>query len=135
MDDPPDLREAAIETVIGPFERHELKVTVSSASDLTLHVSGELDLASSALVTEVFGVASQRYGELPVVIDLSEVTFMDAAAVRMLVSLHWIARRSHRTLSLIEPDGPGRRALDVLKDGPLADEVHALTGTASSATW
>jgi len=110
-------------------------VTVENGSDLTLHASGELDVASARLVTDVFSTATTRYGHAPVVIDLSAVTFMDAAAVRMLVSLHWKARRSHRTLRMIEPDGPGRRALDILRAGPLGDEVQALIGTAAPAPW
>jgi anti-anti-sigma factor len=108
---------------------------VTSGDALTLHVAGELDVSTVPLITQVLGHASERYGELPVVIDLSAVTFMDAAAVRTLVSLHWKVRRSHRTLSLIEPDGPGKRALEILRAGPLGDEVQALTPAAAAGPW
>jgi anti-sigma B factor antagonist len=60
-----------------------LKVEDTEAGHI-VHVRGELDLASAPLLSEALARTTAD-GVRPVILDLSEVTFIDSSALRALV--------------------------------------------------
>jgi anti-anti-sigma factor len=61
----------------------ELKAEDTDAGHV-IHVRGELDLASAPLLSDALAAAAAN-GTLPVILDLSKVTFIDSSALRALV--------------------------------------------------
>jgi anti-sigma B factor antagonist len=85
---------------------------------------GELDIVT---VPQLRGAANEMLGQRvrELVIDLSQVTFMDSAALQLLITLNDEAREDGWTLRLLRPS-EGPRALFRLtgldKHLPLIDE-------------
>ncbi len=71
----------------------------------TVHVSGELDIASLGRVERAVEEA-RAAGAGRIEIDLRELTFMDSSGLRLVISLHHAAEREGWTLSLVKPNGP-----------------------------
>jgi anti-sigma B factor antagonist len=87
--------------------RHDLYVVTAD---------GELDLSTAPDLTEVLG------GDVPpvLVVDLTRVTFLSAAGLRVLVSAAERARRHGRCLGLV---ADGRLALRVLRMSGVAASI------------
>jgi anti-sigma B factor antagonist len=71
-------------------------------------VSGEIDLATAELVRAALGETPR---DKPVVIDLSDTSFIDCSGLRVLLDEH--GRRSGRMHIVCAPDGPLARILEV----------------------
>jgi anti-anti-sigma factor len=71
----------------------------------TVHVAGELDIASLGRVERVVEEALAA-GAGRIEIDLRDLTFMDSSGLRLIISLHHGAEREGWTLSLVKPLGP-----------------------------
>ena len=88
------------------------------------HVAGELDIAEASMtgdrITEA--VPSAAHG---VVIDFSQLTFIDSSGIAMLFQLvrHVSARRQELRV-VAEPGGPVARVLDIV-EFERAAPVHA----------
>jgi anti-anti-sigma factor len=82
------------------------QVDVTDAGDLMFR--GELDAASAALVGEL----TARHERDPLVVDLSELTFLDAAGVGAITSL--ATERPDRPVILRRPQPNVARVLDIL---------------------
>lgn len=99
-------------------------------SDATvLHVDGELDILTAPKLSAELDVIIRKYAG-DVVIDLSDVLFIDSAGLHILLSAHRRLTRASRRMSVICGDGPVRRVIElarltdtlgVVSDGP--DEV------------
>jgi anti-sigma B factor antagonist len=75
-------------------------------------VSGEVDLLTAPLLEkELRDAAAQTAGDL--VVDLSEVSFMDSAGMNVLVRLYTVLDREHRALVLRNTTGSVRRVLEL----------------------
>jgi anti-sigma B factor antagonist len=87
-----------------------------------LSLAGELDLAACPkLVDELVVAIAQGTGDL--VVDCSEVTFFDAAAVSALLEAREELDASGRRLLVRSPSRAVRRVLDILALGSLFAEV------------
>jgi len=88
-----------------------LHVGVSRRADrTTVHPHGDLDLVSApALQAALDGVVDARR----VVLDLSGVSFVDSAAVHLLVDVDRRARRDGFELSLVPPAPPADLAIEL----------------------
>lgn len=85
----------------------------SLSSSSTEHVclltaSGELDLASSPSLV-VTGREALRRGSTRVVVNLSDVSFMDSTGLAALINLHRSVERAGGRLTVVCPDGPVRQ--------------------------
>ena len=97
-----------------PFE-----VTVQRDHELaTIMVSGELDLAT---VPQLSAAVAEHDDAGLLVLDLTAVTFIDSAGVRVLIQADRSCARSGARLAVLAGDGPVRRLLGLCKlDGRLA---------------
>jgi anti-sigma B factor antagonist len=74
-----------------------------------LHVSGELDLASAPRLAEALTELSAD----PVVVDLTECTFLDSAGMAVLVASARALSDSGRSLRVVAPDAGILRVLEI----------------------
>lgn len=77
---------------------------------LLVRVEGELDMATSGDFEEAIGDAEPG-GQL--VIDLSECTFLDSSAVRVLVETARAIERANGRIALVARDPGIRRVLEI----------------------
>ncbi|HEX2054023.1 MAG TPA: STAS domain-containing protein [Actinomycetota bacterium] len=70
---------------------------VRTSSPTTLHLRGELDLGSAQVVGEVL-MQTELEETTPLVVDLSEVTFMDCSGLSVLLGAFNRACRDDREL-------------------------------------
>jgi len=84
--------------------------TVSTNGTAVINVTGELDLSTVASFdTEL----QQSLGAGPIVVVLSECTFIDSSALQALVRAQRAARVTGSALSVVAPSQPARRVLEV----------------------
>jgi len=89
-------------------------VTIAAADGVVVaSLSGEIDLSNAAEITDALlgGVPNEALG---LVIDLSEVSYIDSAGVRMLAELdHRLGWRA-QTLRVVAPEeSRSRRVLEI----------------------
>jgi anti-sigma B factor antagonist len=86
-------------------------------------VTGEVDLSSVPWLAEVIRRAKEQAGGEPshVVVDLSEVEFMDTAGLEVLLEEWNSSRRLDGRMCLVAPEGPLTRLLEVSGLGELFD--------------
>jgi anti-sigma B factor antagonist len=101
-------------------------------------VSGEIDIASAPrLITGLNDAVGNC--ELPVVVDLTEVGFMDSTGLALLLNAHRRLSRRGKGFAVACEDGPVRRVftitdmVDVLQVRPTLDEARAAALQATSA--
>jgi anti-sigma B factor antagonist len=76
-------------------------------------LAGEIDLATAGRLRETLMAAiSRSHASETMVVDLAEVTFLDARGIGVLVESHLAARRSGVNLTLHNPRGIVRRVLE-----------------------
>ncbi|MQY04587.1 STAS domain-containing protein [Actinomadura macrotermitis] len=93
----------------------EDRVTLTSRhlpGHTVIALSGELDLATTAALRERMLVALDQ-AAAPVVVDLSGVSFCDAAGLALLVGARRRARAHRLGLSLAAPRPPVRKLLRI----------------------
>lgn len=81
---------------------------------------GELDLAAVPLLEQECGRVEERGGRV-VALDLSGLTFIDAAGLRAVVSAEARARKKGRALPLVGASAALRRIFDLTGTGGLLD--------------
>lgn len=89
----------------------QLTIDQSTIGEYTvLDVAGEIDLATAPQFEEqVANVA----GDKPLVVDMSNVTFMDSTGLRVLIGAHERAEESGGRLSIVAADGPVTKLLNI----------------------
>ena len=93
-------------------------------------VSGEIDIASAPrLITGLNDAVGT--GETPVIVDLTEVGFMDSTGLALLLNAHRRLARRGKGFAVVSADGPVRRVftitdmVDVLRVRPTLAEAKA----------
>jgi anti-anti-sigma factor len=86
--------------------------TLVESDDRThvVRIAGELDSASRALVTDLCTQGRAR----SVVVDLSELTFLDCGGYGALVAARALLEKHRRTLALVGAVGEPRLLLDLI---------------------
>jgi len=110
-DGPPDdgtiLRVASI-----TMKSVDPRADISVSTDGVVTVSGEIDVVNSPdLGVELSERAGVSTGTL--VVDLSEVTFMDSSGLRILLETDETCRHRHSSLVLHNPSPAVRRLLEI----------------------
>jgi anti-sigma B factor antagonist len=97
--------EAAVEAtvVVGGFE----------GGSLTICIAGELDPSTADQVRDEVTERVAEHDVEELLLDLSGVTFMDSAGVRVIVELHHEQRRRSRRVWLVNIADPSRRVLEI----------------------
>ena len=87
-------------------------------------IEGELDLASASQFVELMsGLSSER---VPVILDLSSVTFVDSSGVRALLDAERIVADKGRRLALLRPGVAVTRLLELVDLRSRFTEVDAI---------
>lgn len=92
-----------------------------------VRISGELDLATVSQLERIVDGTSLN---APLVIDLSECSFLDSSAVRTLLETGTKAEQAGGHLSLVAPDQAIRRILEIAG----VDTVLPVHATLAEAT-
>ena len=96
------------------------------AESTVITVTGELDLLTAAR----FGAYVNEFvhrGRDDIVVDLIDTQFMDSAGLQILLSAQRRAARSGRALSVICPDGPVRRIIEMARLSETLGVLSSLT--------
>jgi anti-anti-sigma factor len=89
-----------------------ITILVDSGDEIrVVKIAGEVDLASRALVIRRCTEGRAR----DVVVDLSEVTFLDSGGCRAFAAARTALEQHHRTLTLAGAVGQPRRLLDLIR--------------------
>ena len=83
-----------------------------AVSPLIVSLEGEVDMSSSPPIRQALRQAFED-GARDIVLDIRNVTFMDAAALGMLVGAHRLFTSGGGTLRLSGPQGSIRRVLEI----------------------
>jgi anti-sigma B factor antagonist len=100
--------------------------TIERDGELLIELSGELDIASAAEVES--RLIEIEGGGVPerLVIDLSEVRFLDSTGLSLLINADRRARGEGRRLTVVSGTGAPRRILEISGLHGLIDIVEAL---------
>jgi stage II sporulation protein AA (anti-sigma F factor antagonist) len=91
----------------------QLSVRSSREDDVhTIALAGEMDLANAADVEREL-VRAEATNPARLVIDLSELTFMDSTGIRLLITAHARSRTDGDRLVLIRPPARVLRVLTI----------------------
>jgi anti-sigma B factor antagonist len=74
-------------------------------------VAGEIDMATKPRLAAVVEAIPEADG--PLVVDLTDVTFMDSTGLAVLLRIDRAAREAGRRLAIACPEGPARLVLAV----------------------
>jgi anti-sigma B factor antagonist len=97
--------------------RGSVRVAPSGHAQTVVRLAGDHDLSTVPALTEAFGRAVSA-DRTDVLLDLSEVTFIDASTVNVLLSLRSSLAENSRTLTIHEPAACVSRLLAIC-GGPL----------------
>lgn len=92
-------------------------------------VRGEVDMATAPALSEALD-AAVRASSGPLVVDLSEVGFLDSSGVGLFLRARALLGREDRALLLVCPVGPVRRTFEV---AGVADLFSLWTSRAEAA--
>lgn len=111
----------------------------SSAGDperTVLWLCGDHDIATNGTV-EVSIAQAAKLDDIPLLVDLSAVTFMGASTLRSIVASRNRLRSRGQSLELRAPSPPARRLLELCGFAHLIqpEPVHSTGGSAALATW
>jgi anti-anti-sigma factor len=96
-----------------PLPNRSLRIlTVDTGTSVRISLFGELDRATVVALGREFS-ACDRGPATVVVVDLSELDFLDAAAFRLLLDFGRRLRARGRHLSIVNPTAQVRRILEV----------------------
>jgi stage II sporulation protein AA (anti-sigma F factor antagonist) len=72
---------------------------------LVARLSGEIDIASAERLQDAILAEARSAEESGVVVDLSNVTFLDSTGVRLLFTVHRGMSEQGRPMAIVVPDG------------------------------
>lgn len=105
----------------------ELKSAVSAtASGPLIALSGEADLGTAAALGELLSAQVKAEDTNHLTLDLSQVSFMDSMAVRLLIMAGRLLRERGGTLVLMQPQEAVARALEMMG----VDQIMTVEGGA-----
>lgn len=105
-----------------------LQVTTETRpTALVLVLTGELDLAGAPTLVSAVEWAAGEPGDLPIVMDMRGVTFIDSTGVRTLLEA---AGGSRRRIALLSPSAAVTRVLDLTRLRGRFLEVESLDSAA-----
>jgi anti-anti-sigma factor len=78
---------------------------------VTIDLTGEFDIATTAELRD--SILTQHRGESHVLVDLTDVTFMDSSALRALLDVRNALAEHRATLTLANPTPNIRRLLTI----------------------
>jgi anti-anti-sigma factor len=104
------LRRRRRRTPDAPAEPTGVEVTDARGAEVWA-VEGEIDIATKSRLQAVLDAVPRS--DAPLVLDLSDVVFMDSTGISSLLAIDRAARESGRRLAIVCPEGPVRLILAV----------------------
>lgn len=92
---------------------YELRVERSGPGTLVVWVSGEVDMAAERALDKALRQALAADGARRVVVDATDLSFLDSSGIHALVKGHHAARNSGVAFSVRNATGAVRRVLEV----------------------
>jgi anti-sigma B factor antagonist len=93
-----------------------------------LAVEGELDIATAPRMIAALNEAFADL-ELPLVVDLSSVDFMDSTGLALLMNAHRRVKRHGQGFAIVCPGGPISRVFEI---ADMVDSLHVCPDRASA---
>ena len=78
-----------------------------------VRLAGELDIATTSKLRRVLKERLVDAGEVNIVVDLTELDFMDSSGLGVLIGMHKRARALRGSLAVVCPDGPVLRVMSI----------------------
>lgn len=90
-----------------------LKITpVETGTAVVLAAAGEVDLDTGPRLRSALSDLLEQAKPVPVVVDLTDVSFLGSTGIAVLVDAHWQAAQLHIPLTIVvAPEGPVHRTL------------------------
>ena len=85
---------------------------------LVAHLSGEIDIATAERLQSSILTEARALDESALVVDLSDVWFLDSAGIRLLFTVHRAMTESGRPMAVVVPDGARIAAVLSIVDMP-----------------
>lgn len=85
---------------------------------LVAHLSGEIDIATAERLQSSILTEARALDETALVVDLSDVWFLDSAGIRLLFTVHRAMTESGRPMAVVVPDGARIAAVLSIVDMP-----------------
>ncbi|MFI7609176.1 STAS domain-containing protein [Micromonospora sp. NPDC049366] len=97
----------------------DVRLWDAGTGQVSLRPVGEIDLATADALDAALADALGRPGVTEVVVDLTDVTFLDSSGIRALVGAANNARRAGTTLRVVDPQPVVARVLWITGVGGL----------------
>src|SRR5690606_32278084 len=92
----------------------DLRIEVDSGhQEATVSVQGEIDYGSVSHLRSVLADLSETQSDLPVVLDLSQVTFIDSTGLGVLVQAKQRIEAAGRSMKVRDPQPRVQRVLEL----------------------
>ena len=117
--------------VSGECRRGRDVVAPGGGGDVVVRAEGELDLATAPVLVRAASAALSTSSEPRLVVDLSAVTFIDAAGLRALLRVADRAAAARRDVMVIEPAGAARRIFELLREAVEGHTISEVVGAAA----
>ena len=96
-----------------PTDQSAGSITLTESADMTTaHLRGEIDASLREQASSALAHALDR--ELPIVLDTSEVTFIDSSGIAFLIQLCTIGRDEGLPVTLVDPPTVVAEVLEML---------------------
>jgi len=80
-------------------------VIEAAAKPAVVRVEGEIDIATAERVQDAILTEARSVDETGLVVDLSEVAFLDSAGIRLLFTVHRAMTETGRPMAIVVPEG------------------------------
>jgi anti-anti-sigma factor len=109
--------------------RQDVEITATEdGTTLVVALAGEVDLRSAGRLGVALNAVVRR-GASPVVVDLSELRFIDSSGLALLVNAARRLDHAGRGFAIAAPPGPPRRAIELAR----LDRALVVRGDRSAA--
>ena len=101
-----DASPSAVPPILG-----DVTIQVEQLGRLVVHVAGEVDMHSAPALRQALDGLDEENNDL--VLDLTDLQFMDSSGVGVLVGAHKRSETAHRQVTIVCPPGPVSRVLTI----------------------
>ena len=109
----------------------QLRFNTNEAGDVVVvALTGELDVAGSALLEQELERVSEELAPSALVLDLSDLDFMDSTGLRLVVTAEQRAREDNRAFALVRGNGDVQRVFEITR---MSDRLRFLDNAEEAA--
>lgn len=111
----PSLSEEVIEVAAGGDRTADMRIQVEEVPGeaQVVHVGGEIDLSTAAMLHDELMQACARADGQRVRVDLADVSFLGSAGLQVLLGIHSLCRRCGVVFEVTNPPRAALRAIQI----------------------